>query len=160
LVPEFNVGAARFRWRLSSTAHGQEQHGDRQQYGDRGESFENCWHRVIFLTAVLRIRAVSVAVVAAFNFDRRPPERFSPPLDSNDSSCSALPLWRAGNTRPQKKKFHRVYPIYYFENLCAVCDVLLQNDSFAPKADINSVRVCGCNYRTPYVTSPEFPLGE
>jgi len=79
LVPEFDVCAARFHWRLSSTAHCQEQHGDRKQNGDRGESFENCWHRVIFFTAVLRIRAVPVAVVAAFNFDRRPPRAVQPP---------------------------------------------------------------------------------
>ena len=35
--------------------------------------------RVIFFTAVLRIRAVPVAVVAAFNFDRRPPRAVQPP---------------------------------------------------------------------------------
>jgi hypothetical protein len=119
--------AARFHWRLSSTAHCQEQHGDRQQNSDRGESFKNCWHRVIFFTAVLRKgRCQSQWLQRSTLTDDRPSG--SAPRSIRTIVGAGRCHYDARATLDRKRKVpSRLFGLL-FRNLCAVCDVLLQND--------------------------------
>jgi hypothetical protein len=109
---KISTDAKRLHWCLGFATQSQEQHSDRQQNSDRGESFENRGHYADPNTSVREGRCQS-SRCSGFNLTGDHPSGL-PPLKPNYRCFLAPSLGRRCNTRQQTRKFHRVYPIFIF----------------------------------------------